>query len=42
MYCRAAESPAQALTTAVYSMAPRRLRFSTSWAMELVFWPMAT
>ena len=31
-----------ALMTVVYSMAPRRDRFSTIWAMELVFWPMAT
>ncbi len=36
------EALAGAVTTAVYSMAPRRLRFSTIWATELLFWPMAT
>ncbi len=42
MYCMAADAPAGALIMVVYSMAPRRERFSTIWAMELVFWPMAT
>ena len=42
IYCREAEADAGALTTMVYSIAPRRRSVSTSFATELDFCPMAT
>ena len=41
-YTTIVTAPAGAVTMVVYSIAPRRARFSASWATELVFWPMAT